>query len=92
MAFTREDDLTKDRIGAFIIILRAADPLNPQDVNSGRLHPDIVMSDGSIQNKPIDDLLERLQDDAEGQQHLANLIDFRNYVRARLVAQVLPTP
>ncbi len=89
MAFTREDDLTKDRIGAFKIIFHAADPLDPEDTNFGRLLPDIILSDGSIETKAFN-LLARLQDDAEGQTHLANLASLRDYIRKRLENQVLP--
>lgn len=89
MAFTREDDLTKDRIGSFKIIFHAADPLDPEDANFGRLLPDIVLSDDTIESKTFD-LLARLQDDAAGQTHLANLVSLRDYIRTRLEDEVLP--
>ena len=89
MAFERETDLTKDRIGAFKIIFHAADPLDPEDETFGRLHPDIVLSDGTIETKTFN-LLARLQDDAAGLTHLANLASLRDYIEGRLNDEVLP--
>ncbi len=53
------------------------------------LNVQIKTSDGNIQNVSFD-LLERLNDDAAGLVHLANLVSLRDYIRIRLNDEVLP--
>ncbi len=89
MAFTRETDITKDEIGDFEIVLFVPGASNTEGVQAGNLNAQIVMSDGSIE--PVSfDLLARLQDDAAGQTHLANLAELRDYIEGRLNDEVLP--
>ncbi len=90
MAFIREVNLTKVAIGDFETKLFSHDPLDVDGEESGLLSVQIRKNDGSIENRRYD-LLARLQDDAEGLGHLANLILFRDYVRERLENEVLPT-
>ena len=89
MAFTREIDITKDDIGDFEIGLFVPGASNTEGVQAGNLNAQIIMSDGSIE--PVSfDLLARLQDDAAGLIHLANLASLRDYIAARLNDEVLP--
>ena len=89
MAFERETDITKDEIGDFEIGLFVPGATNIEDVQAGRLDAQLVMSDSSLENVSYD-LLARLQDDAEGLIHLANLASLRDYIRIRLENEVLP--
>ena len=89
MAFERETDLTKDEIGDFEINFFVPGASNTEDVQAGRLAVQLIMSDGSIENVSYN-LLARLQDDAAGLIHLANLASLRDYIAARLVDEVLP--
>ena len=89
MAFQREVNITKDTIGDFEINFFVPDPLDPDGVQSGRFNPQVKKSDGSIESKSFD-LLERLQDDAEGLVHLANLAAIRDYLRVRAENEILP--
>lgn len=89
MTFDRETDVTKDSIGDFEISFFVPGPLNTEDLQSGQLSVQIIMSDGSIQNR-VFNLLARLQDDAAGQQHLTNLASLRDYIQTRLNDEVLP--
>jgi hypothetical protein len=90
MAFNREIDVTKDAIEDFEIVFFMPGPSNTDGVQSGQLNVQILISDGSVITKSFN-LLLRLQDDAEGQQHLSNLADLRDYIRTRLNNEVLPT-
>lgn len=89
MAFEREVNQTKDTIADFESKLFSHDPLDSEGEDSGLLSAQIKKSDGSIENRRYD-LLERLQDDAAGLVHLANLASLRDYLRARLESEVLP--
>lgn len=89
MAFTRETDITKDAIGDFEIGLFVPGLSNVEGVQAGNLNVQIIMSDGSIE-PVLFDLLARLQDDAAGLTHLANLASLRDYIRTRLNDEVLP--
>lgn len=89
MAFKRETDVTKDSIEDFEIVFFVPGPSNTEQSQSGQLNVQILLSSGGILTKSYD-LLVRLQDDAEGQQHLSNLADLRDYIRTRLNNEVLP--
>ncbi len=89
MAFEREQDITKDSIEDFEINFFVPGPSNTEGAQAGRLNAQIMMSDGTIENKSYD-LLARLQDDAEGQTHLVALASLRDYIRTRLNDEVLP--
>lgn len=89
MTFEREVNLTKDTIADFETNLFSPDPFDLEGVQSGRLNVQIKKSDGTIENRQYD-LLLRLQDDTEGLAFLATLADLRDYLRARLEAEVLP--
>ncbi len=89
MAFQREVDITKDTIGDFEINFFVPDPLDLEGIQSGKLAVQIIKSDSTVENIGFD-LLIRLQDDAAGLVHLANLADLRDYIRTRLNDEVLP--
>ena len=88
MAFQRKINITISRIGGFESVLTSPDPLGTE-VQSGRLNVQTVMSDDTIQMLSFN-LLTRLQDDAAGLIHLANLAALRDYIRTRLENEVLP--
>jgi hypothetical protein len=90
MAFEQEVNLTKDGIEDFEIVFFSPGPGNISGVQSGSLNFQILMSDGSIRTKEVNDLLDRLTDDAAGLVHLAALADLRDYIRTRLDNEVLP--
>ena len=91
MAFTREQDITKDDIGDFEIRFFVPKVEIPEEeiVQSGILDVQLEMSDSSTEAASFD-LLARLQDDAAGLTHLANLASLRDYIRTRLENEVLP--
>lgn len=89
MAFNREENVTKDAIEDFGISLFVPGPSNIEGVQSGEIETQILLSDGRIAIKSFD-LLARLQDDAAGQIHLANLAALRDYIKIRLNNEVLP--
>lgn len=89
MAFPREDDVTKDTIQDFQIVLFVPGPANVDGVQSGEIDVQILLSSGERFNRQYD-LLLRLQDDAAGLVHLSNLADLRDYIKIRLDNEVLP--
>lgn len=91
MAFQREENATIDSVQDFSINFSVPGPLNTEGVQSGKIEAQLLKSNGKIKIKEAD-LLLRLQDDAEGLVHLANLVDLRDYIRIRLDAEVLPIP
>ncbi len=93
MTFEQQQNITKDAIEDFEIVLFAPGPSNIDGVQSGKVNFQNLMSDDSIDgNNQVPDLLDRLTDDAEGLIHLANLASLRGYVRTRLNNEALPTP
>ena len=82
MAFTQAEDKTKTGRGAISIVFYIPDPTKPSEVQAGQLTGQVHYSDGSTEEKRFD-LLERLQDDVDGQVHLSNLVDLRDYIIAR---------
>ena len=88
MAFTQAEDKTKTGRGAISLVLYIPDLTKPDEVRSGEVSGQVHYSDGSVEEYR-EDLLARLQDDAEGQEHLANLADLEDYVVARWDAQVV---
>jgi hypothetical protein len=83
MAFEREEDVTKDSIGDYEITFT----VKTVGVDTGEIEVQIVTSGGQILTRTYN-LVERLQDDAEGLVHLANLIDLRDYLNLRLNDEV----
>lgn len=86
----REINITKVRIGDIDINFFVPDPNNVEGVQSGRLDFQIINSDDSISVREGIDLLFVLNQNAIGRAHLQNLRDLRDYIRARLIAEVLP--
>ncbi len=91
MAFEREENITKDSVQDFAVNFFVPGPLNTEGVQSGTIEAQLFNSDDTTEAREYD-LLARLQDDAEGLVHLANLIAIRDYLRIRLDAEVLPIP
>jgi hypothetical protein len=89
LAFPREDNVTKDTIQDFEIVFFVPGPDNVDGVQSGRIDVQIFLSSDESFNRQYN-LLARLQDDAAGLVHLSNLADLRDYIKARLDAEVLP--
>lgn len=87
MTFPREDDVTKDAIGDYVITFTVF----PTEPDTGEIEVQIIISSGERFTRQYD-LIERLQDDAEGLVHLANLVSLRDYLDIRLDAEVLPLP
>lgn len=85
MAFQREDDVTKDTIGDYEVkFLRSK-----SGPDTGEIEAQIVISSGEIFTRRYN-LITRLQDDAAGLAHLANLAALRDYLDIRLDNEVLP--
>lgn len=85
MAFEREVDVTKDSIGDYEITFT----VKVADTDTGEIEVQIVTSSGLIFTRTYN-LVERLQDDATGLTHLANLVALRDYLNLRLDDEVLP--
>lgn len=85
MAFEREVDVTKDEIRDYEIVftVKIAEP------DTSQIEVQILTSSGTIFTRKYN-LIERLQDDASGLDHLANLIALRDYLNLRLNDEVLP--
>lgn len=85
MAFTREDDVTKDVIGDYEVkFLRSR-----SGPDTGEIEAQIIVTSGEIFTRSYN-LIARLQDDAAGLVHLANLVALRDYLDIRLDDEVLP--
>ncbi len=85
MAFPREDDATKDTIGDYEVkFLRSK-----SGPDTGEIEAQVILSSGEIFTRSYG-LIVRLQDDAEGLIHLANLVALRDYLDIRLDDEVLP--
>ena len=89
MAFQLEQSIVPDRRGAVSILFYIPDPDNAEETQYGNLGVQIKYTDGSLKEKKFD-LLERLQDDVEGQQHLANLVALKIYLINRIESELLP--
>jgi hypothetical protein len=85
MTFEREENVTKDEIGDYQITFT----VKPADPDTGQIEVQIITSSGAIFTRTYN-LIERLQDDAAGLTHLANLISLRDYLNTRLTNEVLP--
>jgi hypothetical protein len=88
MAFQQAESVSPTGRGAMAISFYIPDPEIEDETQSGSLAVQIRYSDGSIQERKFD-LLARLQDDATGQGHLANLASLRDYIVARVESEVL---
>ena len=85
MAFQREDDVTKDIIGDYEVKFHR----NKSGPDTGEIETQIIVSSGEIFTRRYN-LIARLQDDAAGLVHLANLVALRDYLDLRLDDEVLP--
>ena len=94
MPFQPEQPIVPDRRGSVKIVFYIPDPDGPQfpgeaEVQWGQLKVEIKYSDGTTQER-VYNLLVRLQDDAEGQTHLANLASLKAYIVSRIESELLP--
>lgn len=89
MAFDREINVTKIDIGDVETVLFSPSLDNTENPQSATVNAQVILSNGDVQQRSFD-LLARLGDDAEGLTHRTALVAYRDYVRARLVAEVLP--
>lgn len=89
MAFPRENNITNDTIEDLEISFFVPGPASTDGVQSGNLDVQIGLSSGEILVRSYD-LLDKLGDDAAGLIHLSNLADLKDYIIARLNAEVLP--
>ncbi len=85
MAFEREVDVTKDTIGDYEITFM----VKVVGADTGEIEVQIVTSSGQIFTRTYN-LIARLQDNAAGLVHLANLVALRDYLNLRLDDEVLP--
>ncbi len=85
MAFQREDDVTKDTIGDYEVKFHRS----KSGPDTGEIEAQIIVSSGEIFTRRYN-LIARLQDDAAGLIHLANLVALRDYLDTRLDNEVLP--
>lgn len=90
MAFEQGQNITKVGIEDIEIRFFIPGPNNGNDVQSGQINFQYLMSDGSIRRGRQEDLLIRLTDDPTGTALLATLIDLRDYIRTRLNNEALP--
>jgi len=85
LAFQREDDVTKDTIGDYEVkFLRSK-----SGPDTGEIEAQVILSSGEVFTRRYN-LIVRLQDDAAGLIHLANLVALRDYLDVRLDDEVLP--
>lgn len=89
MAFPQEQPITPVARGDYEIVLFVPAPDNEEQLQSGTINVQIRMSDGSVQVRNFN-LLLRLQDDEEGQQHLQNLAALRDYINNRIDTELIP--
>lgn len=91
MAFERQVNVTIAGVEDVAISLFVPGPSAPDSTNTGIIEIQLTQSNGEIKSVSAD-LIARLGDDAEGTTHLGNLLLLRDYLQARILAEVLPTP
>jgi len=91
MAFEREVNVTITGFEDISISLFVPGVSNPDGVQAGEIDIQLMQSNGKIKTISAD-LLVRLGDDATGLTHRANLLALRDYILARIPAEVLPVP
>lgn len=88
MPFSRETNETKTGIEDLEIVLFDPGPGN-NETQSGIISYQILLSNNSTELRKTD-LFDRLDEDAAGRIHQANLISLATYLRTRLIAEGLP--
>lgn len=89
MAFTQQQNITITGYEDVELVLFVPGVSNTENPQSGQISVQLAMSDGSIRIAKYD-LLARLQDDAAGLTHLANLNNLKTYILTRIENEVLP--
>lgn len=89
MPFQPEQPITAIEREAVSIVFYIPAADNDTEEQYGRLGVQLRYSDGSLKEKKFD-LLERLQDDAEGRQLLAGLGQLKTYLIDRIESELLP--
>lgn len=92
MAFERQQNIIITGVEDVAINFLVPGPSAPDSTNIGTIEIQLSQSNGKIKQAPPADLIARLGDDAEGITHLSNLLLLRDYLQARILAEVLPTP
>ena len=88
MALEQAESISPTGRGAISINFYIPDPEHFQEEQSGTLNVQVRYSDGRVEEKRYD-LVARLQDDAAGEAHLANLADLRDYIITRVQTEVI---
>lgn len=91
MTFTRLEDITKIGIEDWELNFFVPGPSNTENLLSGILNVQVLLSNGKIETIPLNALL-RLNDDVEGQGYLTNLNNMKDYITVRLNTELLPIP
>jgi hypothetical protein len=89
MAFEQQQNVTITGFEDIEITLFVPGANNVDDPQAGEINIQLTQSNGKIKVVSAD-LLARLNDDAAGQTHLANLVAMRDYILARIPVEVLP--
>ncbi len=89
MAFEQQQDVTITGFEDISISLFVPGVLNIEGVQSGEIEIQLTQSNNIIKVVQYD-LLARLEDDAAGLTHLANLAALRDYILVRIPLEVLP--
>jgi hypothetical protein len=89
MAFAQQQNVTITGFEDISIELFVPGASNVEDVQSGKISIQLTQSNGKIKIVEYD-LLARLGDDAPGIVHRTNLLAMRDYILARIPAEVLP--
>ncbi len=91
MAFEQQQNVTITGFEDISINLFVPGASNVDGVQSGTIEIQLTQSNAKIKIVNYD-LLARLADDAAGLTHRTNLLAMRDYILARILAEVLPTP
>ena len=89
MAFDRQSNVTITGVEDVSISLFVPGPSAEDSTNTGDIDIQLTQSNGAIKTVSYD-LIARLGDDAEGIAHLSNLLLLRDYLKTRILAEVLP--
>ena len=85
MAFPREENVTIENIGDYEVkFLRSK-----SGSDTGEVEAQLILSSGEVYTRGYN-LIDRLQEDAEGLTHLANLRALKDYLDMCLDSEVLP--
>jgi len=87
--FERVENVTVDDIGDFSYTNTHHKPGSPES-DTARVNVQFELSNGEVATRDYN-LINVLQQDAQGQAYLATLLEMRDYLRVRMVGELLPT-